>query len=56
MKSKLAEEAEQALIEATQKLCPEERLNAFLEHCRLVTQLHEAGQQLRSTDTPRSTS
>jgi hypothetical protein len=52
MKSKLAQESEQALIEATQKLCPEERLNAFLEHCRLVTQLHEAGQQLRSTGTP----
>jgi hypothetical protein len=43
MESKLAEEAERALIEATQKLCPEERLNAFLEHCRLVTELYEAG-------------
>ena len=48
MKSKLAEEAEQALIEATQKLSPEERLNAFLEHCRLVTELYEAGQQIRA--------
>jgi hypothetical protein len=48
MESKLAKEAEQALIEATQRLRPEERLNAFLEHCRLVTQLYEAGKELRS--------
>jgi hypothetical protein len=48
MESQLAKEAEKSLVEATQKLCPEERLNAFLEHCRLVTQLYEAGQKLRS--------
>jgi hypothetical protein len=47
MESKLAKEAERALIEATQKLSPEERLNAFLAHCRLVTQLYEAGQKMR---------
>jgi hypothetical protein len=52
MESKLAKEAERALIEATQKLRPEERLNAFLEHCRLVTQLYEAGQKIRSPGTP----
>jgi hypothetical protein len=52
MESKLANEAERALIEATQRLSPEERLNAFLEHCRLVTQLYEAGQKIR----PRGTS
>jgi len=51
MESKLAKEAEKALVEATQKLCPEERLNAFLEHCRLVTQLYEAGQKIRSAGT-----
>ena len=51
MESKLAKEAEKSLVEATQKLCPEERLNAFLEHCRLVTQLYEAGQKLRSPGT-----
>jgi hypothetical protein len=48
MDSKVAQEAERALIEATQKLSPEARLNAFLEHCRLVTQLYEAGQEIRS--------
>lgn len=52
MESKLAKEAERALIEATQKLRPEERLNAFLEHCRLVTQLYEAGQRVRLSGTP----
>jgi hypothetical protein len=48
MESKLALAAERALIDATQKLSPEERLNAFLAHCRLVVQLYEAGQALRS--------
>ena len=32
MKSKLAEQARQDLIADTQRLSPEERLNAFLEH------------------------
>jgi hypothetical protein len=53
MESKLAKEAERALVEATQKLRPEERLNALLEHCQLVTQLYEAGQKVRSSDTQR---
>jgi hypothetical protein len=48
MESKAAEVAEQALIKATQRLSPEERLNAFLEHCRLVMRLHEAGAKQRS--------
>ncbi len=48
MESKLAQAAERALVEATQKLSPEERLNAFLTHCRLVTQLYEAGQKIRT--------
>jgi hypothetical protein len=48
MKSKLALEARQALLEDTQCLTPEERLNAFLEHCQLMMALYEAGQQLRS--------
>jgi hypothetical protein len=48
MESKVAKEAERALIEATQRLSPEERLNAFLEHCRLVTQLYEAGEKMRA--------
>ena len=54
MESKVAKEAERALIEATQRLSPEERLNAFLAHCRLVMELYEAGlkAQGRSTQLP----
>ena len=49
MESKLAKQAEQALIEATQRLTPEERLNAFLTHCELVMELYDAGQKMRAT-------
>ena len=42
MESKLANDAERALIEATQRLSPEERLNSFLAHCRLIMELREA--------------
>ena len=49
MESKLANEAERALIEATQRLSPEERLNSFLTHCRLIMELHEAGQNLQGS-------
>jgi hypothetical protein len=48
MESKVAKEAERALVEATQRLSPEERLNAFVAHCRLVMELYEAGQKTRS--------
>jgi hypothetical protein len=48
MESKLAKAAERALVEATQRLNPEERLNAFLVHCRLVTELYEAGRKMRA--------
>jgi hypothetical protein len=52
MESKIAKEAERSLIEATQRLSPEERLNAYLEHCRLVMELYEAGQRIRSQSSP----
>jgi hypothetical protein len=48
MESKLAKAAERALVEATQRLNPEERLNAFLVHCRLVIELYEAGRKMRA--------
>jgi hypothetical protein len=48
MESKVAKDAERALVEATQRLSPEERLNAFLAHCRLVMELYEAGQKAQS--------
>jgi hypothetical protein len=44
MESKVARESRQALIEATQRLTPEERLQAFLRRCRLTAALRRAGQ------------
>jgi hypothetical protein len=52
MDSKVAREAERSLVEATQRLSPEERLNAYLEHCRLMMELYEAGQRMRSESPP----
>jgi hypothetical protein len=48
MHSKIATEAKAALLAATQKLTPENRLNAFLEQCRLMMELHHSGRELRS--------
>jgi hypothetical protein len=48
MESKLAREAKEALIAATQRLSAEERLNAFLAHSRLMVALFQAGEQIRS--------
>jgi len=50
MDSKVANEAEHALVEATQRLSPEEGLNAFLAHCRLVMDLFDAGQKIRASE------
>jgi hypothetical protein len=47
MESRIAKEAEKA---ATQRLTPEERVNAFLTHCRLVAELYSAGKALREPD------
>jgi hypothetical protein len=52
MESKLARGAERALVDATQRLSPEERVNAFLAHCRLVMELYEAGQKMRVRTPP----
>jgi hypothetical protein len=49
MKSKLAEAAEKALVQATQRLSPEQRVNAFLTHSRLIMQLYEAGRKMRAS-------
>jgi hypothetical protein len=48
------QEADLGLLEATQRLTPEERLNAFLTHCRLMMELYEAGRQAREARPPRS--
>jgi predicted XRE-type DNA-binding protein len=41
--SKLAAEARDSLHEGLRRLTPEQRLDAFLEHNQLVSELHEAG-------------
>jgi hypothetical protein len=48
MRSKLAQESRRALLAEAQRLTPEERLNAFLEHCQLMMALYHAGQELRA--------
>jgi hypothetical protein len=37
------------LVEATQRMTPEERLQAYLVHCRLVMDLYEAGKKMRES-------
>lgn len=47
MESKLAREIDRTLLEANQRLTPEERLNAFLTHCELMMELYRVGEQAR---------
>jgi hypothetical protein len=51
MQSKRAKEARKALIAANQSLAPEQRLEAFLVHCRLMAELREIGRNLPRTRT-----
>ena len=46
MESRLANEARRALVAATQKLTPEQRVEAFLVHSRLLAELCEAGRNM----------
>jgi hypothetical protein len=48
MHSKIAREAKAALLAATQRLTPENRLNAFLKHCRLMMEFRHAGRELQA--------
>ena len=50
MDSRLANEADRALIETARRLTPEERLNAFLVHCRLLAELYQAGERIRAQE------
>jgi hypothetical protein len=49
MESKLAQEIDLALVLAMRRLTPEQRLDAFLEHCELMMELFQAGQRARLT-------
>lgn len=48
MKSKVAQQAREDLLGTMRSLTPEQRLEAFLRHSRLVTKLYRAGRQLRT--------
>ena len=48
MESKLALQAKSALLAATQRMSPEQRLDAFLMHCQLVMELRLAGQRMQA--------
>jgi predicted XRE-type DNA-binding protein len=46
-RSKLADDARDALLATVRGMTPEQRLNAHLKHSELVTALHRAGRQAR---------
>jgi len=46
-RSKLADDARDALLATVRDMTPEQRLNAHLKHSELVTALHRAGKQAR---------
>jgi hypothetical protein len=48
MESKLAQYAEQQLIEAAKRMTREQRLAAFIEHNKRVHELFRLGEQLRA--------
>lgn len=57
MESKLSQrrrgqEIDPGLLAATQRLTPEQRLDAFLTHSRLMMELYLAGQQARASRQP----
>jgi hypothetical protein len=47
MESKLANYAEQRLIEAAKRMTPEQRLRAFMEHSKRMVQLQRARKAMR---------
>jgi hypothetical protein len=48
MESRLARETEAAPFDTMRRMTPEQRLDAFLEHCQLVMELYNAGRQHRA--------
>ena len=59
MESKLlqrrrGQEVDPGLLAATQRLTPEQRLDAFLTHSRLMMELYLAGQHARDARQPQS--
>jgi hypothetical protein len=56
MESKLAQYAEQQLIETARRLTREQRLAAFIEHNRRVNAFYQAGKRLRDSNSQTSRS
>jgi predicted XRE-type DNA-binding protein len=54
--SKVAEQAQDALVESVRGLTPEQRLDAHLRHSELVTALHQAGREIPAGTRSRSKS
>ncbi len=55
MKSRLAEAQRRSLSEAMRRLTPEQRLDAYLVHCRLVMALQQGGaRRVPATKPPRA--
>jgi len=52
--SRLADGASDSLIESTRRLTAEQRLNAFLEHSQLVSEIHEAARSAEAARLRRS--
>jgi len=48
MDSKLATATKRSLLAHSRRLTPEQRLEAFLVHCRLMMDLYRAGQDRRA--------
>jgi hypothetical protein len=46
MKSKLGDDVKRQMAAANMRLTPEQRLNAFVVHCRLMMDLYLAGRRL----------
>jgi len=50
-RSKVSASARDALVEASRRLTPEQRLNAMLEQTQLVSELHSAGRNVANPGT-----
>jgi hypothetical protein len=56
MESKLAQQLQDDLLAALQHLTSEQRLQAFLAHCRLMSELQQAGRSRRTKPSQQSKS
>jgi hypothetical protein len=55
LQRRTGQELDQDLLAATQRLTPEQRLDAFLTQSRLMMELYQAGQRAREARQPKAT-